>query len=199
MHKTLEQLSEHLEKIYFSILKGFNRAISFLDQSDAYIGKTARAGIIREYVLDEIQDVFPKECISNNGSRLKLLLINGIAIRFKKVDRNSKAGNIPTNQALAFASQMQVPGVSSTLNLNAGWQLDESGTTIKKISLIKPESLSENGWTVNLGQYLANKNSIFEIPILQDVAIQQPFENPIEVFIKPEAAEKRIRNEEKYG
>lgn len=70
MQQVLDRLSDHLETIYFCIIKGFNKASAFLDTSATPLDKTARANVIRGYVVNEIKATFSKELCFHNQNRL---------------------------------------------------------------------------------------------------------------------------------
>ncbi len=193
MQQTLHQLSDYLETIFFCITKGFNRASAFLATSETTLDKTTRANIIRDHVVDEIKASFPRDLWFRNQSRLFGLLINGHLIRFKKIDEKRLARNIPTRQARNFGAQIPLPGVSATINLNAGWHLDKSETLLETVYLAKPRSMNENNWVLNLGEYLRDTNSIHAIPLLTGFPVEPPQAEPIDTPIKPEALAKRLR------
>lgn len=82
------------------------------------------------------------------------LEIDGLWLRFKKLDRNLRSRSIPTRQALSFLNpyqrQLEFPGMPSPVSrLTAGYILNPLGTGIDGAYITCPNG-SEIGWFIEL-------------------------------------------------
>ncbi len=197
--EVVAKLGNYLPDIHNCITTGFNKAMKTVDKNKRRFDKVAISALINSSIRFEVRKVFPEELFIRNSSRLMVLLINGVVIRFKKLDSNYRAGNISTKQARNFASQQKLPGILPSINLNAGWVLDPTETKIRYVCLTRPSSFLENLWVFDIGGYLANNSVIPEPQIVKATRLATAKSVPLKVAVKSEAQKKRgkrkVKNE----
>lgn len=193
----ISRLKAYFPTIYKCIMEGFDEAMVFIDSGDLRLSKTAISTIVNDYIREKVKATFPPDSISTNAQRLKVLLLNGISLRFKKLNKKHLAGNISTKQARSYASQQNLPGMKSSLNLNAGWLLDQTGRKIEAVYLTCPKSMYENMWVLNVSAFVVNSMSIYELPIFKAANIAAESVEAISVSVKPAAKVMRLRKKVK--
>ena len=181
------RLSEYSSDIYSCILKGFTRAYSHTKSIGHILTSTSKANITRDFIIDEAKTTFPMSSIINGKGNIILVKMDCFLIRFKKLGKKLLAGNIQTSQAVKFSNQLSLPDIPSSINLNAGYVLDETRTEIKHIYITCPSSLYTNNWCLNLAEFIENKFKIKNPPLVE-WSIEQ---EQLQIKVTPEAKAKR--------
>ncbi|MGB5686820.1 MAG: hypothetical protein WBM35_13475 [Candidatus Electrothrix sp.] len=191
-------LGEHLKTLYNSIVNGFEKAIPVIRAGSRIYDQTTKSAIIRDFIVKEAQKDFQISFFEKKG-KLTVLYIENVIIRFKKLNNRLLAGNVPTHQSKKFSNQNNLPGFSSpTINLNAGYLLNEDGYSIRSVYLTKPKTQYENDWVLNVGKFVEN-NLAIPIPPLQKLTSMTPQSSGLKVSVKESAKEmirkKNVSNE----
>jgi len=132
--------------------------------------KTTRASIIADYIFyrikKELRDSQEISFIKKN--RMNAIIVrNRLLIRFKKLDKNKRSGNIPTKQVSSFREQTleieELKNISITC-VDAGYVLDNLGLSISSTHLVCPKG-KLNDWIMTLDENVTIKNqtSIFSV------------------------------------
>lgn len=114
-----------------------------------------RANTLADLIVYRARSAFDghlrAECMDIN--QMFVVAFNcGIAVRFKKLDDSFVASNQPTRQAMMFAQQGVLPGISEGVNLNAGYRLDPLATKLQGIYLACPRGQASNHWLYNFNE-----------------------------------------------
>jgi hypothetical protein len=129
------------------------------------------ASVIHDLMVDNIKKRFANDhkvnCFYKKGL-FHLLVDNGdIVIRFKKLDRNLRTHNIPTQQSFNFTHQMSMFNPPAT-NLNAGYQT----VGLKhRILITCPNSHKSNAWVLELSP--ATTATVIQMPHNVNIAAEQ--------------------------
>jgi len=117
-----------------------------------------RACIIHDHMVDNARSRF------ENRDGIRTYEIGGlfiveieekILIRFKKLDEDKLSCNIPTQQALEFLGQMELPYMPpKATRLIAGYELNSLQTAINAVSITCPNG-SRNEWYYDLETEMA--------------------------------------------
>lgn len=106
---------------------------NFLSQP---FGPRTRASIVHEYIWEAILKRFDGQPeahhTSVNGMRV-LTLSDQLQLRFKKMDRQFRARNIPTTQQRLFARQEPLPGIPPLTKLTIGYVLNRFQTDVEMV------------------------------------------------------------------
>lgn len=189
----ISKLNQYLPTIFKCIMEGFDEAMAFVDSGSQRLSKKAISNIANDFIREKVKSTFPSDNIFANARRLKVLLVDGISLRFKKLNNHLLAGNVSTKQAMNYASQQNLPGMKSSLNLNAGWTVDKTGRKIENVYLTCPKTLHENMWVINVSTFMANAMSIYELPIEKAVNVSTASVEAISISVKPAAKVMRLR------
>jgi hypothetical protein len=147
-----EILKQHEDTIRECIQSGWNKYMQYDPLLRADHTPRTRANIVRDHIVSEVRKKF-----GTNGTRLHeqsdgLFCLNvgdKILIKFKKFDEEKNSSSIPTQQAMDFIMQYDLPGYRSVTNLIAGYDLNPSQTSINAISIACPNG-SSNHWCYDL-------------------------------------------------
>jgi hypothetical protein len=190
-----EKLTPHIKNIYRCIVDGFDKAVPLLKSESRTFCNRTKSGIIRDFIVSEVREVFSYPHIIENKS-LVVLNIEGVIIRFKKLNRRLLAGNNPTNQSEKFSNQDKLPGFAlPTVNLNAGYVIDESGYDIRSVHLTRPKSQYENYWVLNMESFIMNNMIIPEPKIMEVINSQDGPKVTVKESIKQKINKKKVSNE----
>lgn len=134
-------LSPYFPMIYDAIAAAWNEYSQDIGDWGPDMTDRSRASIVHDLTIrsaiqqfDEMQGVRVVE-----QNRLFLFIFDeSIALRFKKLDENKRSRNIPTQVTLDFLAQQEIPGIASTLHLEAGYVLNELQTDIDGIYIVCP-------------------------------------------------------------
>ncbi len=89
-----------------------------------------------------------------------------IGIRFKKLDEDGMSRNQPTKQVRNFRNQMPLPGVQAEYHLEAGYVLDQFGTSVHSIDWVCPAG-SGIYWKAEIMPH-GSEQKIFNFPDAKD-------------------------------
>ncbi len=155
-----EILSRYEVKIHECIQAGWDAYMGYDPSIRSVHTPRTRANCVRDHIVSEVRTKF-----GTNGTRLHeqtdglfcLSVEDRILIKFKKFDDEKKSSNIPTQQAMDFVTQQyDLPGFRSVTNLIAGYDLNESQTSIKSISIACPNGDDSNSWCYDLMSPMAD-------------------------------------------
>jgi hypothetical protein len=114
---------------------------------------TTRAAIVRDNMVYHVKRLFSDiqgvDCFQR-GQLFLLIIGNQVCIKFKKLGGNMKPRYIPTQQALSYMEQVEIPGIPQASRWVAGYRLDELQTGIKNILLIYPMGAKSIPWYLEL-------------------------------------------------
>lgn len=86
-----------------------------------------------------------------------------ILIRFKKLNDDKMPNNIPTQQALDFMEQLELPGMPHIIRLVVGYELNKLQTGIQAISVTCPRGTKKE-WHFELEGVVTEVADIVELP-----------------------------------
>jgi len=93
-----------------------------------------RANIVWEFIVDEARRRFPGVTVSEDDGRFVLLFHQQITIAFKKLSVDGVPRNYPTQTALTFARQPELPHMFDFARVTVGYELNELGTELTSVS-----------------------------------------------------------------
>ena len=100
--------------------------------------------------------------IDNQGDIFLVVLYEKLAIRFKKLNKDKRSRNYPTQQTIDFYEQLGLPNMpTKATRLVVGYQLNNLETEIEAILIVCPNG-SGNAWYIELGS--ASMADIVEMP-----------------------------------
>lgn len=158
MLRTESQIEEVIEPYAGRILQrfrsSFNNAITFLSSAASTLEKKTKAGIIRDFIIDELKQEFEFDSEVQFIRRRGLLLIvvkDKACLRVKKMDEFGRCSNYPTPQALNFAEQLPLSGdgYEDPTHLNLGYVPDSVGMEILEVLVACPNG-KRNEWVISL-------------------------------------------------
>ena len=190
-----QKISRYSNDIHACINKGFKKAQGAIKPSRHVLSPTSRANIIRDFIVNEAQTIFPAENVIRGRGNIILIKFDGFLIRFKKLDKRRLAGNIQTLQAINFSSQSDLPGCQSSIHLNAGYVLDETKSSIKNIFITCPSSQDANRWSLDLNNFIDNKYKIPIPPIVQFAKEQEEIQPKVSPKAKKARSAIKAQNE----
>jgi len=134
-------LSPFLPAIYDAVAYGWNEYIMGIGDWGPDMTERSRASIVHDLTirsaiqqLDGVSGVRVEE-----RNRLFLFIFEDlIALRFKKLDDEKRSCNIPTQVTLDFLAQQEIPGIPSTLHLEAGYVLNKLQSVIEGVFMVCP-------------------------------------------------------------
>jgi hypothetical protein len=113
-----------------------------------------RAAFLHDRILVHIRRQFDGEkgvsFVRGRGGLTLLALQHRFLIRFKKLRRDLRTSNIPTQQSLAFARQQTLPGIPALTHLNAGYVLNRMQTNIESTHITCPNG-KQVAWALPMG------------------------------------------------
>jgi hypothetical protein len=93
-----------------------------------------RANIVWEFIVDEARRRFPGVTVNEDEGRFVLILHQQINVVFKKLSDEGVPSNYPTQTALAFARQPELPHMFDFARVTVGYELNELGTELTSVS-----------------------------------------------------------------
>ncbi|MCQ0032549.1 hypothetical protein [Burkholderia glumae] len=153
--EALQLLGDDIRVIHDCIHDGWHDFQSdFSPAQRMKLSPRTQSNIVNDLIVERAKTAFDghlaAECIDINQMFL-VAFINGIAIRFKKLDSAFAASNNPTKQSNNFARQRNLPGIIKTVHLNAGYRLNEFATELEGIYLTCPRNKNDIYWWHELG------------------------------------------------
>jgi len=120
-----------------------------------YLSPHSRAMIIRDLIIFHVRKAFDgKEGVSiMERGRLFLLNIGGeILLRFKKMNEQMLASNVPTKQAMDFSrQQLSFEGfLPAVTNMNVGYIPNDVWTHPDRVIIACPNGMSSNHWYMDI-------------------------------------------------
>jgi len=114
--------------------------------------RRTRSSLINDYMVDNAKKAFasrhPAITFPTIRGRTFMMIGNEFRVAFKKLDSRKCTRNIPTQQALAFVNQLQVPGLSMT-NVVVGYQWNLLQTAAKGVFIACPVG-QRNEWDIEI-------------------------------------------------
>lgn len=150
--KTSAELAQHLPHLS-ALVQGAWQDVEDLPPALRLIMCTrTRASLVHDFMLkraaeyaEQAEDVRYFQRQSMHG-----LVVNGrYAIRFKKLDEESRSKNQPTQQVTEFRAQIELDGIDAAHNLEIGYVLNDFGTDIADVRLTCPSG-SGNAWVMSV-------------------------------------------------
>jgi len=114
---------------------------------------TTRAAIVRDNMVYHVKRLFSDVQgvhYFQRGQLFLLIIKNQVCIKFKKLDNKLKPRHIPTQQALSYMNQLEIPGITPASNWIAGYRLDTLQAGIKDIFLTYPVGVTGIPWHLEL-------------------------------------------------
>lgn len=111
-----------------------------------------RASVIHNFMIFGLTDYASSiaDIKVFNLKKLYLLLIDNLAIRFKKFDESNLSSNQLTNQVRCFRNQRPLDGIPTICNLEVGYSLDRYEKSISQVTIACPSGIKNNLWEVEL-------------------------------------------------
>ena len=151
----LEMLGEDLDLIHNCVRLGWDDFDEeYTAEQKMKLSPRTRANTINDLIVFRARSAFDGHLRANCLDINQMFIVafnSGIAVRFKKLSEGFTASNIPTQQALAFAQQGVLPGISESVNLNAGYRLDAFATKLEGVYLAYPRGRKANFWCHEFG------------------------------------------------
>jgi hypothetical protein len=150
-----------------------------------------------ELIVDEARRRFPGVDASEENGRFVLLLHPQLTVVFKKLSEDGFPSNYPTQAALSFSRQPELPLMGDFARVTVGYVLDRLGTNVASVSLTCFHGTAVL-WSFELPQRRAQPVVVKLTPPRRAVAVVKP--RPVKrVQRKPAAdllpARKAGRNE----
>lgn len=111
---------------------------------------TTRANVVQNWIVEEASRRLSYLQICDCNGMKVFVLRGGIALRFKKLDRDCMSHNVRTGQVSRFRMQEALDGVPSLCNLEAGYVLNPLGTEVESTHLVCPNGRRNIYWAVDL-------------------------------------------------
>lgn len=106
---------------------------------------TMRANAVQALIIEEVTEAFPNRVFRAKG-RSFLWIAEDLIVQFKKLDRRGRTRNYPTQTALRFNAQLDIPGIPSATRATIGYQLDKLGTRIVALSVVLQDEPGFDRW-----------------------------------------------------
>jgi hypothetical protein len=132
VQKRLTQYWETLAELPHRALERYKRQIAsrFSQPSGRF-----RSNALHELMIDELRPVAGDSLITARGRSL-LRAGDDLVVQFKKIDGSGRTSNVPTAAALAWETQLHLPGIPPAMRLTLGYRLDKASTEVVEVSLI---------------------------------------------------------------
>lgn len=111
---------------------------------------TTRANMVQNWIVEEASRRLNYRQIVDCSGMKVFVMGGGIALRFKKLDRDGLSRNVKTGQITKFAAQEQLAGVESQCNIEAGYVLDALQTHIESTHIVCPNGIRNICWSLEL-------------------------------------------------
>lgn len=123
---------------------------------DRYLSKVApvfkhapptrlRANAVQALIIEEVTEMFPERVFRARGRSL-LWIAEDLIVQFKKLDRRGRPRNYPTQTALRFNAQLDIPGIPAATRATIGYQLDKVGTKLVALSVVLQDRHGIDRW-----------------------------------------------------
>lgn len=146
-------ITPHLEQIRQCIMlawKDYNTECEGIRHKTT---PTTRAAVVRDNMVHHAKRLFADvEGVTylQHGQLFLLIIDNRVCIKFKKLDRKRMPRYIPTQQALLYMSQMEIPEIPPVSKWVAGYRLDRLQTDIEEILITYPVGARSIPWHLEL-------------------------------------------------
>ena len=111
-----------------------------------------RANVVHDLMVEEARKRFrnlPDVDVVDPPPRFLLRFEGRILVHFKKLDRRLRSHNYPTQLALAFGQQYQLPGIPDGTRITVGYLLDELCTEVNSVHAVLRKG-NEIAWSYQL-------------------------------------------------
>ena len=131
-----------------------------------------RASAVHDHMVSRARRVFSvsvnAHCMEQGGLFV-VMLYGRIALRFKKLDDDLRASNIPTQQSIEFCSQeLYLPGIKKVTYLQAGYTLNRTQTGLSGAYVACPDGIG-NHWDIPLSIADSAEN-VVKLPVRRQTA-----------------------------
>ena len=134
-------LTPHIPIFSSSIANGWNQYMAGIGDWGPAMTERSRASIVHDLTIRSAIEQFegvPGVSVQERNRLYLFVIEDQIALRFKKLDDAKRSCNIPTQMALDFRGQQEIPSIPSTLHLEAGYVLNRLQTDIEGIYIVCP-------------------------------------------------------------
>jgi hypothetical protein len=114
---------------------------------------TTRANMVRDFIVDEVTRVFANEKLVeriDKGLRILFRIKGKCLLIFKKLDEDGFGRNYPTQTALSFERQENLPGIPVEPRLHVGYTLNPAGSSIGRVLLSHLHKDKRKAWVTEL-------------------------------------------------
>jgi hypothetical protein len=143
----------HQSRLYEIVVAAWNDYMtSITEQIRCLQHRRTRACIVHDFMVSHAKRLFegvPGVHIEDRSGIVLLVIDDRLAIRFKKLDKENRTRNYPTQQALAFMQQLDLPTIPSLARLVVGYRLTNLETELESVFVVCPNGLS-NAWGMEL-------------------------------------------------
>jgi hypothetical protein len=147
-----------------------------------------RSTTIHEIIVDEARRLFNSNVVKARG-RWLLTAATDLVLQFKKVNARGRTSNIPTDAALQFATQLDLPGIPSGTRVTLGYRLNREGTEVLDVRLV-----ATNGNVTIWNEEMTTNQMSVPVPMVAPKpAIAPP---PRRLRAKPEVVEQVKKNKQ---
>jgi hypothetical protein len=96
---------------------------------------------MHDLIVDEARRIFKTNVVKARG-RWLLTAATDLVLQFKKVNGRGRTSNIPTDAALEFATQLELPGIPSGTRVTLGYRLNREGTEVQDVRLVATNGIA---------------------------------------------------------
>lgn len=115
------------------------------------LNASTRAFMVHDFIVAAAAKRLDGIATMHDKSTLKLFVIRGYAIRFKKHDTELISRNQETSQVKAFMGQLPLNGIQTVHNIEVGYVLDDLGTSISSTNVVCPNGFKNTPyWHIEL-------------------------------------------------
>lgn len=156
------------------------------DKTRAQFSPTVRANCVHSFMIFRARAYFmriPKAYETNSYGQI-LFGINGqILIRFKKLRKNGRSSNYPTDHAVDFAAQMNLPGIEPAARVTVGYILNRTQTEI--VAILVTYCIGKRiEWVIEIDE-----------PNTQTNVVPYPTKSLTKPRVRPKEIKKKKKNE----
>lgn len=154
-NETKEILEPHLAAFYQVPNEAWSDYLDIPEKTRLVFSRRTRASAVHDYMISRAA----KYAESVDGVRLFNLnmlyglIIENIAIRFKKFDESNLSSNQLTKQVINFRNQCQLEGIKAIHNLEVGYSLDKNEMKISQVTLACPSGIKNNLWEIEINEF----------------------------------------------
>jgi len=138
---TLFDLNPYLAELASVVLGAWEDVRLLPEECQVTIGARTRASLVHDYMLKRASALEAGHSAIRYFQRQSMhgLVIDGkYAIRFKKLDEDSKSKNQPTQQVAEYRAQIELEGIDAAHHLEIGYVLNNFGTEVADVRLACP-------------------------------------------------------------